>query len=169
MSLHTRIYLTALLLAIASHSPAQLQSTQSKSKQGAAQMTQRANGTFDVKITPQHEDKREGAVLGRMSLHKVFQGDMDGTSEGEMLTAMSGVEGSAVYVAVERFSGTIQGKRGTVALSHRGTMNRGAQELSIEIVPDSGTGELAGIAGSMTIKIENGKHFCQLDYSIGGD
>ena len=82
MSLRTRIYMTALLLAIASHSPAQLQSTQSETKQGAAPMTQSAKGTFDVKITPQHEDKREGAALGRMSLHKVFQGEMEGSSDG---------------------------------------------------------------------------------------
>ena len=129
-------------------------------------MTQSAKGTFDVKITPQHEDKREGAALGRMSLHKVFQGEMEGTSDGEMLTAMGTVEGSAVYVAVERFSGTIHGKRGTLALSHRGTMSRGAQALSIEIVPDSGTDELSGIAGSMTIKIEGGKHYYELSYRI---
>jgi Protein of unknown function (DUF3224) len=129
-------------------------------------MTQHANGAFEVKITPQAEDKSEGVALGRMSLQKTFSGDLQGTSHGEMLTAMGNVEGSAVYVAIERIKGTLQGRSGTFALSHRGTMTRGAQQLTIDIVPDSGTDELAGIAGSMTIKIEAGKHFYALTYSL---
>lgn len=131
-------------------------------------MTQRANGTFEVKLMPQAENKTEGAAMGRMSLHKTFNGEMQGTSEGEMLTAMGAVAGSAVYVAIERFKGTVHGKRGTFVISHRGTMNRGAQHLSVEIVPDSGTDELAGISGSMTISIESGKHFYELAYRSPG-
>jgi hypothetical protein len=146
-----------------------VQSQSANSTSGVGDMSQSASGTFEVKITPQHEDKSEGAVLGRMLLHKTFSGDLKGTSVGEMLTAMGTIEGSAVYVAVERFTGTLHGKRGTFALSHRGTVSRGAQSLSIEVAPDSGTGELTGIAGSMTIKIEGGKHFYEFDYSIGGN
>jgi hypothetical protein len=102
-----------------------------------------------------------------MSLHKTYAGDLQGTGNGE-LTAMSAVEGSAVYVAIERVKGAPHGRRGTFALSHRGTMTRGAQDLSIDIVPDSGTEELAGIVGSMTIKIEAGKHFYELTYRLSG-
>ena len=130
-------------------------------------MTQRASGPFDVKITPQSEDKAEGAPLGRLSLAKTWHGDLSGTSAGEMLTAMGLVEGSAVYVAVERVTGTLKGRKGSFALAHKGTMTRGAQQLTIDIVPDSGTGELKGIAGSMTIRIEaGGKHFYELSYTL---
>ena len=130
-------------------------------------MVQHATGPFDVKITPQSEDKSEGAALGRMALDKTFHGDLAATSHGEMLTAMGQVEGSAVYVAIERIKGTLQGRNGTFALAHLGTMTRGTQQLTINIVPDSGTDQLKGIAGSMTIKIEpGGKHFYDLSYTI---
>jgi hypothetical protein len=134
---------------------------------GEAPMTQRASGTFDVKIAPQAEDKAEGAPLGRMSLDKTWRGEFEGTSRGEMLTAMGMVEGSAVYVAIERVTGMLQGRKGTFALAHMGTMMRGAQQLTINIVPDSGTDQLTGIAGSMTIRIEaGGKHFYELSYTL---
>jgi Protein of unknown function (DUF3224) len=137
------------------------------SSSGDSTMVHRASGPFDVKITPQSEDKADGVPLGRMSLQKTFRGDLVGTSQGEMLTAMGQVEGSAVYVAVERFKGTLQGRSGTFALAHMGTMTRGAQQMTIDIVPDSGTDQLTGIAGSMTIKIEaGGKHFYELSYTI---
>jgi hypothetical protein len=128
----------------------------------------RASGTFEVKITPQKPDNKEaeGAKLGRMSIDKKFSGSLDATSQGEMLSAMTDVKGSAGYVALERVSGTLHGRKGTFVLQHSGTMTRGAAELSVTVVPDSGTGDLAGLAGKMTIKIDAGKHVYELDYTL---
>jgi hypothetical protein len=94
-----------------------------------------------------------------MSIDKKFSGDLEATSKGEMLSAMTDVKGSAGYVALERVSGTLHGRNGTFVLQHTGTMTRGAPELSITVVPDSGTGQLVGLASKMTIKIVEGKHF----------
>jgi len=133
-------------------------------------MTQLAKGPFDVKLNPQPlalEDDGEGAARGRMSLDKRFHGDLDATSKGEMLTAMSGTQGSAGYVAIEKVTGTLAGRAGTFALQHSATMTRGAPDLRIIVVPDSGTGALAGLAGTMKIVIaEGGKHFYELEYSL---
>lgn len=132
-----------------------------------APVTQHANGTFDVKVIPQGEaDKAEGSTLGRMSLDKQYHGDLDATAKGEMLTAGTDVKGSAGYVAIERVSGTLHGRSGSFVLQHTGTMNRGALQLSITVVPDSGTGQLAGLAGKLAIVIENGKHSYQFDYTL---
>lgn len=128
--------------------------------------TMLATGTFDVEITPETTDEAEGSTLGRMAMSKRFHGDLDGNSVGEMLTAMTGREGSAGYVAIERFSGTLDGRRGTFALQHSGTMNRGEQALSITIVPDSGTGDLEGIAGSLRVTIDEGGHSYELEYTL---
>jgi len=125
----------------------------------------RAAGTFDVKLTPQTTDDKDTTV-GRMSIDKRFHGDIEGTSKGEMLTGMTSVKGSAGYVAIEKVSGTVQGKRGTFILQHTATMNRGAPQLSITVVPDSGTDELLGLAGTMTIKITDGKHFYEFDHTL---
>jgi uncharacterized protein DUF3224 len=126
-----------------------------------------ASGTFDVKLSPQPtDDKGEGTTLGRMSIDKQFHGDLEGTSKGEMLTAGTSVKGSAGYVAIERVSGTLQGRSGAFALQHSGTMARGAPQLTITVVPDSGTGQLAGLAGKMTIDITDGKHFYELEYTL---
>ncbi len=130
-------------------------------------MPHHASGTFDVKLAPQPpEDKTEGSTLGRMSIDKQFHGDLEATSKGEMLSAMSSIKGSAGYVAIERVSGTLQGRSGSFVLQHTGTMTRGAPQLTITVVPDSGTGQLAGLAGKMTIKIENGKHFYEFEYTL---
>jgi hypothetical protein len=154
----------ALLVAVAC---AHAQSLPAGETKEVSTMTQHATGPFEVKITPQSEDKSDGAAMGRMALQKTFHGDLDGTSHGEMLTAMGQVQGSAVYVAIERFKGTLQGRSGTFALGHMGTMTRGAQQLTINVVPDSGTDQLKGIAGSMTIRIEaGGKHFYDLSYTL---
>jgi uncharacterized protein DUF3224 len=127
----------------------------------------RASGTFDVKLTPQAtDDKAEGATLGRMSIDKQFHGDLEGTSKGEMLTAGTSVKSSAGYVAIERVSGTLHGRSGTFALQHSGTMTRGTPQLTITVVPDSGTGQLAGLAGKMTIDIADGKHFYTFEYML---
>jgi len=127
----------------------------------------RAGGTFDVKLTPQAtDDSAEGATLGRMSIDKQFHGDLEATSKGEMLTAGTSVKGSAGYVAIERVSGTLHGRSGTFALQHSGTMTRGAPQLTITVVPDSGTGQLAGLAGKMTIDIADGKHSYDFEYTL---
>ena len=126
-----------------------------------------ATGTFDVAVAPLGTpDKAEGSTLGRMSLTKQLQGDLTGTSKGEMLTAMTDTKGSAGYVAIERVSGTLQGRSGTFVLQHIGTMARGEQQMTIKVVPDSATGQLAGLSGTMTIKIVDGKHFYEFDYVL---
>lgn len=125
----------------------------------------RANGTFDVKLAPQPADENEGAV-GKMSIDKQFHGDLDGTSRGLMLAAGTAVQGSAGYVAMERVTGKLHGKSGTFVLQHTGTMNRGAPQLSVTVVPDSGTGELVGLAGRMNIIIAAGKHSYEFDYTL---
>lgn len=126
-----------------------------------------ARGTFDVKMVPQGaEDKAEGSTLGRMSLDKAFHGDLDGTGKGQMLTALADVKGSGAYVAIERVTGSIHGRRGSFALVHRGVMAGGTQDLSLTIVPDSGAGDLVGLAGTLTISIADGKHFYDLEYTL---
>ena len=125
-----------------------------------------ASGTFEVKMTPQAPDENGEPTVGRMSLDKQFHGDLEGTSKGQMLAVRSDVEGSAGYVAMERVTGTLQGKTGSFALQHYGIMNRGAPTLTITVVPDSGTGQLAGLAGTMTIDITAGKHLYTFDYTL---
>ncbi len=127
-----------------------------------------ASGTFEVKLTPQKPDNKEAesANLGRMSIDKEFFGNLAATSKGEMLSAMTDIKGSAGYVAIERVTGTLHGRTGTFMLQHNGTMTRGTPQLSILVVPDSGTGQLVGLAGTMTIKISDGKHFYELDYTL---
>src|SRR5450631_3616607 len=129
-------------------------------------MEKHASGTFEVKLAPLAEDKGEGSTLGRMSLDKQFHGDLEATSKGEMLTAMTEVKGSAGYVAIERVSGTLQGRKGSFALLHRGIMTGGGQELSLIVVPDSGSGQLVGLTGKMDIKIADGKHFYEFEYTL---
>jgi hypothetical protein len=131
-------------------------------------MTKRASGTFEVKIVPQAPEANVGdPTVGRMALDKTFSGDLEAASKGQMLAVRTEIQGSAGYVAMERVTGTLHGLAGTFALQHSGTMNRGAPQLIITVVPDSGTGELAGIAGTLTITIEGGKHSYDLDYTIG--
>jgi len=142
---------------------------QSNPAQKGTPMTNHASGAFDVKVTPQKPDNKEAeaAGFGRMSLDKQFHGDLEATSKGEMLGAMTEVKGSAGYVAMERVTGTLNGRSGTFVLQHSGTMTRGAQHMTITVVPDSGTGGLAGINGSMTIIIkEGGKHFYEFEYQL---
>ena len=131
-------------------------------------MTDIARGTFEVKLTPQASDRQpEDAALGRMWLDKRFQGDLEASSRGQMLTAMTEVKGSAGYVAIERVSGSLRGRSGTFVLQHTGTMTRGAPSLTITVVPDSGTEQLAGLSGTMTIVIADGNHSYEFDYGLG--
>ena len=125
-----------------------------------------AAGTFEVKLTPQADDG--DPTLGRLSLDKQFHGDLEGTSRGQMLTAGTDVEGSAGYVAIERVRGTLHGRRGTFALQHSGTMTRGAPSLTLHVVPDSGTEELAGLSGNMSITIAGGRHSYDFEYALAG-
>jgi len=128
-------------------------------------VTKQASGTFEVKMDPQVDENGDPTV-GRMSLDKQFHGDLEATSKGQMLATMTDVQGSAGYVALERVNGTLGGQRGTFALQHSGTMTRGAAELSITVVPDSGTGQLVGLTGNMSINIVDGKHFYAFDYTL---
>lgn len=128
-------------------------------------MTQHATGTFDVELLPQTDEKAD-PTLGRMTLDKQFHGDIEGTSQGQMLTAMTATKGSAGYVAVERVTGTLKGRTGSFTLQHSGSMNRNTPQLTITVVPDSGTGQLEGITGTFTIKITEGKHFYDFDYTL---
>ena len=130
-------------------------------------MTTHAKGSFDVTLAPQGEpDAAGGIALARMTLDKRFAGDLVGTSKGEMLTAMTAVKGSAGYVAIERVTGTLHGRAGSFVLQHTGTMNRGAPALTITVVPDSGTGALAGLAGTLVIDIVDGGHFYDFAYTL---
>lgn len=128
-----------------------------------------AKGPFDVKLEalePHHKD--ESAGLGRRSIDKQFHGDLEATSHGEMLSAGGAVKGSGGYVAIERVTGTLHGRRGSFTLQHFATMTRGEPYLNIGVVPDSGSGELAGLRGAMKIVIaEGGAHLYELDYELG--
>lgn len=124
-----------------------------------------ASGTFDVKLTPQKDEGVGDASIGRMAIDKQYHGDLEGTGLGQMLAGMAAeVKDSGAYVAIERVRGTLHGHKGSFALHHRGVMTHGAQDLTIIVVPDSGTEELKGISGTMTIDIKDGKHFYTFDY-----
>ncbi len=127
-------------------------------------MVSNAKGRFDVNLTPESDTGE--SVVGRMTIDKQFHGELEGTSKGLMVMAGTAVQGSAGYVAIEKVSGTLQGKKGTFYLQHNGIMNRGDGQLSIVVIPDSGTDELTGLAGTLNIKIDNGDHSYDFDYSI---
>ena len=134
-------------------------------------MTKHASGTFEVKMLPQTDQNLDGVIVdsgtvGRMSLDKRFDGDLQATSRGQMLAVHGDVKGSAGYVAMERVNGTLHGRLGSFALQHSGSMTRGAPQLLITVVPDSGTGELLGLAGTLAINIVDGKHFYEFDYTL---
>ena len=129
--------------------------------------TMHASGTFEVKITPQPADSGAPAV-GRMSIDKQFHGDLEATSKGQMLAAVTSVKGSAGYVAIEQVTGSLRGRSGTFVLQHSGTMTRGAPQQIVSVVPDSGTGELVGLTGTMTITIADGKHSYDFEYTLAG-
>ena len=127
----------------------------------------RAAGSFDVKIAQLAlDDKAAVSTLGRMSLDKQYHGDLEAAAKGEMLSALTATEGSGAYVAIERVTGKLHGRSGSFVLYHAGTMVRGAQQLNIAVVPDSGTGELAGLAGKMSIVIEGSEHSYVFEYTL---
>jgi hypothetical protein len=133
-----------------------------------AVMTNRARGTFDVKVIPQAADAAAGGPFSRLFLDKQFHGDLEATSKGQMLGAGTAVEGSAGYVALELVNGTLSGRRGSFILQHHGTMNKGVPSMIVTVVPDSGTDQLAGLAGRMTIVIADGRHSYELEYTLDG-
>lgn len=131
-------------------------------------MTQHASGPFEVKLTPQKPDSEvaQAANLGRMTIDKQFHGDLEATSKGEMIATQTEIKGSAGYVAMERVTGALKGRKGSFVLQHSGTMDRGRPELTITVVPDSGTGELKGLMGKMKINIADGKHSYEFEYTL---
>jgi hypothetical protein len=130
-------------------------------------MPSHATGPFDVKVIPQPQEENVGdPSVGRMALDKQFHGDLEAASKGQMLSTMGDVKGSAGYVAMERVSGTLHGRKGTFALQHSGTMTRGTPSLAITVVPDSGTGELVGLTGTLEIHIVEGKHSYDFSYDL---
>jgi hypothetical protein len=126
-------------------------------------MSERATGAFEVTFQPLPSDEE---WLGRMRVDKVFAGDLTGTSVAEMVSVGTDVEGSAGYVAIERVTGTLHGREGSFTLQHNGLMARGHGTLTVTVVPDSGTGELTGLAGELTITNDDGKHTYALDYTL---
>jgi hypothetical protein len=130
-------------------------------------MTRHAEGTFDVKTTPlPGDDTTAGTLIGRYSLVKQFHGDLEGTGKGLMIAAGEPALGNAGYVAIEQVTGKLAGHTGSFALQHLGVMENGGYKLTVMVVPGSGTGELAGITGAMTITIANGKHSWTLEYTL---
>jgi len=170
--LYARMRICVVVLALAgplpasaTEEPATIASTTDK----GAPVNHRATGPFDVKIIPQKADnpQAEGAGIGRMALDKRFHGDLDAASQGEMIAFRTAEPTSAGYVAIERVTGSLHGRKGSFVLQHHCTMARGVATQGIEVVPDSGTGELVGLSGSMTIVIaEGGAHSYVFDYTL---
>jgi hypothetical protein len=160
------IFLVAICLVFAFSFPAYAQTQSAPQKETV--VTKHATGTFEVKVTPQTaDDSSQDATLGRMSIDKQFHGDLQGTSKGQMLTAGTAVKGSAGYIAIERVNGTLRGRSGTFILQHTGTMTRGTPQLSVTVLPDSGTDQLVGLTGTMNIIIApDGKHSYDFAYAL---
>jgi hypothetical protein len=154
----------ALLVAAVTVEPARAHPPQTNKPQEKKFMNE-VTGEFDVKIVlvDTGDDK-----MGMMTLDKHYHGDLNAAGQGRSLTGMTDVKGSAAYVAIERVKGKLKGLEGTFLIHHTGVMTRGSQSLIIRVVPDSGTGDLAGIEGEMHIKVADGKHFYRFEYSLGG-
>ena len=154
--------------AIVSPASAQMPPPTLHPEQREASMAHHAAGTFDITLAPQKPDSKatEGAALSRMSIEKEFHGDLEANSLGEMLSAITDVKGSAAYVALERVNGKLLGRTGTFLLQHNGTMTRGIPHLTVAVVPDSGTGELHELSGTMTLRNEGGQHFYTFDFVL---
>jgi hypothetical protein len=153
--------------AIWAQTPAQNNSTDQKK----TTITEHARGPFEVKITPQKPDNKEAeaAGLSRMSGDKQYHGDLEATGHVEMLATSATAPRSGAYVALERVTGKLKGRSGSFSLCHMGIMNRGTPELTIQVVPDSGTEELTGISGTMKINIAaDGKHSYEMEYAVAG-
>ena len=121
------------------------------------------SGEFDVKLTPQLDDDFDS---GRMTIEKQYHGELEATGRGQMLSVRTEIQGSAGYVAIERVTGKLKGKSGSFVLQHSAVMNRGASQLKVTVVPDSGAGELVGLSGKMEINISEGKHIYKFNYKF---
>lgn len=166
MNIPSRLTVAGLIVSslLLPHFPVHAQSPEKTMTQTKRQI---AKGTFEVEVKPVGTpDTADEITLGRMSLSKRFSGDLVGTGKGEMLTALTAVKGSAGYVAIERVTATLAGKSGGFVLQHSGTMDHGAQSLSIQVVPDSGSGQLQGLRGELRIRIAEGKHFYEFEYTL---
>ena len=128
----------------------------------------KATGQFEVKLNSMESYAKgiDGTNLGRMSIDKTFRGDLNAISTGEMLSAMTATQGSAGYVAIEQVQGRLADREGSFVLQHYGIMHDGDEYLKLEIIPESASGELRGLSGWMKIKIEDGKHYYELDYKL---
>ena len=126
------------------------------------------SGRFDVKLNPLdfYSQGKGGVNLGRMSIDKTFYGELEATSKGEMLSAMTSTEGSAGYVAIEQVAGKLSGIEGSFVLQHFGIMDKGKDLLILDVVPDSASGDLVGLTGKMAIKIKDGQHFYELEFQL---
>ncbi len=127
-----------------------------------------ARGTFDVKVIPQPADDAASGPFGRLFLDKQFHGDLEGGSKGQMLASGTGKDGSGAYVALELVTGALNGRKGSFVLQHTGTMTKNVATMNVTVVPDSGTGDLIGLSGTMTIVIADGKHSYVFAYSLDG-
>jgi hypothetical protein len=162
MKICSRIFSSAVLLLVVLSALARAQSLDRPKE---ARMNH-ASGAFDVKITPQ-DNSTQTSTLGRFILDKQYHGDLEAKSEGQMLSAGTEVKGSGAYVAIERVNGTLNGRSGSFTLQHSGTMTQDKRSLTITVVPDSGTGQLTGITGSMKINVApGGKHTYDFDYAL---
>lgn len=127
----------------------------------------RATGSFEISLQPlPNTEVTADSQFGRLLLNKKFSGDLIATARGQMLSALTSVKGSAGYVAIDHVTGELDGRRGSFVLQHSGSMNRGSQSLSIMVVPDTGTDELVGLSGTLSINIIDGRHFYDFIYSI---
>ena len=124
-----------------------------------------ARGSLDVIMESEPPFlEQDGLQLSRNVVRKEFSGDIVGTSEAQMIAAFTGTPGSAGYVAIEHFEGLVDGKSGSFVLQHSGVINRGDAQLTVTIVPDSGTGELVRISGTLEIDNDGGQHSYNFDY-----
>jgi hypothetical protein len=161
------VYIAAVLMAtlcVSMTIAPMLAQTISQTTSSTKEATMTARGPFDVKMVPQDDKLNDG--ISRMVLDKQYHGDLEGTSKGQML-AVGSAKSSGVYAAIETFTGTLQGKVGSFSLHHTGIMTKSGPSLSINVVPDSGTGQLAGISGKMNIVIApDGKHGYEFEYTL---
>lgn len=163
-----RIAATAALLTFLAAGSGEAQTpTAAPSAGKAAHVMIKAKGTFDVKVVPiTTVDSIDTGGFGRLALDKKFHGDLTGTSVGQMVASGDAKSGSGAYVALEKVTGTLNGRSGSFVLMHNGTMTPKAMELRIVVVPESGTGELAGLEGTFKIVIEGKQHFWEFEYSL---
>jgi len=125
------------------------------------------SGKFDVSLEPMETYVKglDGSNIGRMSIDKVFHGELSAKSKGEMLNILTSVKGSAGYVAIEQVIGSLSGKKGSFVLQHYGVMSNESNNLVLEVIPDSGAGELVGLSGQMIIRNDNGQHYYDFNYN----